>query len=882
MKRIYLLAAMLIALAACEAVQVEPVQEPAPDASGMHAINVSAGFAGGSKTTIVPTEDGYTFLWTAGDNIRIWQMTESGSMASADTQIAEDAATANFSVNFPALSPQPLKYFAVYPYYLDISEVYKDFNGKNRFRIQMATNQTLTEGSFDPNTDLLVSKVVSLDAQPDELDLQFARVGAILKMNLIGLYPDKQIDYLRLTTDVPIAGFVDFDPETGSYHLDASKTEDRDRYGNPIPCPYIWLGSGGDPVYPDELGCKTVFFRTFPAEVSEFTVDVTQGGRSPVSKMRRVNVAAHDGVGPVQLVDGKMTEVTVDFRRIFPVESVTINDKESLIANPMTVGRKYQLTSSLTPLEACVGVDWQSSDQSVATIDQFGLVTPRCNGIVTLYCMAGDQMDSVTVSVVADAPETVDLGLPSGTLWSTCNLGASSPTGYGLYFSWGDPVATNRCIKSGYRFWRYSDYREDYLAERMTKYTFDGAFASPGLPDCKRYLDPADDPATVYLGSEWRSPTKAEFKELIDNCTATREVVGDVNCVRLTSRSNGRSIVIPMSGWAYMNSINNRGELAHFWTCETTQKWHWPSTELSELNAATTDYSTDPIKWSNGSYGGFVSTRNIWASSCSVDGRNDNIVFSQFYRERYYHNYCIRPVKMPAPQAETPEVHIVSVDYLAPGTVRVTLELAEEEYDYPPSQGVTTHTYYVGVCRAGGSFQSTELTDLAKNGRTIVGTLSGLMSGAQYSIYVRYEHKLAQSGEHPTNLISDHFSDNRVRFTASAVDPATMISGFSATPGEVVLDRGQTAQITCTVTPSTAEATVSYYSYDTNVAIVDADGLITATGLGKTSIVCTASGTGGPLYREVTVIVPDRLDYNTGGSAGDAIDDSFVNNGGSY
>ena len=28
----------------------------------------------------------------------------------------------------------------------------------------------------------------------------------------------------------------------------------------------------------------------------------------------------------------------------------------------------------------------------------------------------------------------VDLGLPSGTKWATCNLGASSPSDYGEYF----------------------------------------------------------------------------------------------------------------------------------------------------------------------------------------------------------------------------------------------------------------------------------------------------------------------------------------------------------------------------------------------------------------------------------------------------------------
>ena len=37
-----------------------------------------------------------------------------------------------------------------------------------------------------------------------------------------------------------------------------------------------------------------------------------------------------------------------------------------------------------------------------------------------------------------DGHEYVDLGLPSGTLWATCNVGASKPEEYGDYFAWGE------------------------------------------------------------------------------------------------------------------------------------------------------------------------------------------------------------------------------------------------------------------------------------------------------------------------------------------------------------------------------------------------------------------------------------------------------------
>ena len=49
----------------------------------------------------------------------------------------------------------------------------------------------------------------------------------------------------------------------------------------------------------------------------------------------------------------------------------------------------------------------------------------------------------VAIATTAQAQNTngheyVDLGLPSGTLWATCNVGASKPEEYGNHFAWGE------------------------------------------------------------------------------------------------------------------------------------------------------------------------------------------------------------------------------------------------------------------------------------------------------------------------------------------------------------------------------------------------------------------------------------------------------------
>ena len=100
--------------------------------------------------------------------------------------------------------------------------------------------------------------------------------------------------------------------------------------------------------------------------------------------------------------------------------------------------------------------------------------------------------------------ETVDLGLPSGLLWSNKNIGAETEEDAGLYFQWGDTV--------GYTAEQVGvEFTEDYKwwnGSGMTKYT-----QSDGLTT----LEASDDTATQLMGSNWRMPTKEELVELIRN-----------------------------------------------------------------------------------------------------------------------------------------------------------------------------------------------------------------------------------------------------------------------------------------------------------------------------------------------------------------------------
>ena len=139
----------------------------------------------------------------------------------------------------------------------------------------------------------------------------------------------------------------------------------------------------------------------------------------------------------------------------------------------------------------------------------------------------------------------VDLGLPSGLLWATRNVGASSPEDYGSYFAWGEISP-----KSNYSWdtYRYCDHTTFF----MTKYT-----SNDGLI----ILQSSDDAATANYGG--RTPTKEEWIELINNTTTQNFTQNGVKGILITG-TNGNNLFLPCTGIRYDNSILS--ESAAYWT----------------------------------------------------------------------------------------------------------------------------------------------------------------------------------------------------------------------------------------------------------------------------------------------------------------------------
>ena len=154
----------------------------------------------------------------------------------------------------------------------------------------------------------------------------------------------------------------------------------------------------------------------------------------------------------------------------------------------------------------------------------------------------------------SDTHEYVDLGLPSGTLWATCNVGADTPEGYGHYFAWGETEPKSDYTWETYAFFGAYDASDNAL---MTKYCTMIKYGYNGFCDRKSYLDPEDDAATVNWGSEWQMPDEDQIDELIDDDYTTTSWTtqnGIVGC-KITSNSNGNSIFLPAAGYANYTDI---------------------------------------------------------------------------------------------------------------------------------------------------------------------------------------------------------------------------------------------------------------------------------------------------------------------------------------
>ena len=145
-----------------------------------------------------------------------------------------------------------------------------------------------------------------------------------------------------------------------------------------------------------------------------------------------------------------------------------------------------------------------------------------------------------TISGSINGHDYVDLGL--SVKWATCNVGASSPTGYGDYYAWGETSTKSEYTKENSRTYNNSNYNFNICGNSSY--------------DVARYK----------WGSPWRLPSASEIKELVDNCAWEWTTMKGVNGYKVTSKRNSNYIFLPAAGLRDGSSLNYRGSHGYYWS----------------------------------------------------------------------------------------------------------------------------------------------------------------------------------------------------------------------------------------------------------------------------------------------------------------------------
>jgi hypothetical protein len=158
-------------------------------------------------------------------------------------------------------------------------------------------------------------------------------------------------------------------------------------------------------------------------------------------------------------------------------------------------------------------------------------------------------------------PHIIDLGLPSGTKWACCNVGANAPEGYGDYFAWGETKPKDVYTMETYAYWR-GDTNGDGWVDNNELVDLGSDIAGK-----KDY-----DAATANWGSPWKMPTKEQFVELIGNCTSEWTQENGIYGRKFTG-SNGNTIFLPAAGGRSRGESDSVGSSGYYWSSTLNESY---------------------------------------------------------------------------------------------------------------------------------------------------------------------------------------------------------------------------------------------------------------------------------------------------------------------
>ena len=179
--------------------------------------------------------------------------------------------------------------------------------------------------------------------------------------------------------------------------------------------------------------------------------------------------------------------------------------------------------------------------------------------------------------------DVVDLGLPSGIKWATCNVGATNPWNYGNYYAWGETETESDYSWDNYKYCNGS-------GKKLNKYCSDANFGYDSFTDDLTTLESSDDVATAVFGADYSMPTTADWDELCNQCywvwTTNYNEHNVSGYIVYRAKSDGDKggkvynggtapasyslsdvhIFLPAAGYRYNSGLYFAGNAGYFWS----------------------------------------------------------------------------------------------------------------------------------------------------------------------------------------------------------------------------------------------------------------------------------------------------------------------------
>ena len=178
--------------------------------------------------------------------------------------------------------------------------------------------------------------------------------------------------------------------------------------------------------------------------------------------------------------------------------------------------------------------------------------------IALCSCGNNDEGTSLTAHDIAlTDSEWVDLGLPSGLLWASCNVGETRPEDYGDYYAWGETA-----VKDVYDWQTYIHCNG--APSRLTKYCNQAALGFDEYTDDLTILQTVDDAASVNIGGGARIPSSSEWRELMAGTISVWTTVNNVYGRKIIG-DNGNAIFLPAAGGYWGSALCGDGKYGYYW-----------------------------------------------------------------------------------------------------------------------------------------------------------------------------------------------------------------------------------------------------------------------------------------------------------------------------